>query len=92
MAEAELLVQLNKNNMVKFLSIGDTFNATKIPEAAMKMTKANMTLLRSQVCSRKVQKESIDKMMLCSGGRNGGPQEAEPRYPGEAPLNFGHCH
>ena len=50
-AEAELLVQLNKNNMVKFLSIGDTFNATKIFEAAMKMTKANMTLLRSQVCN-----------------------------------------
>ena len=49
LAEAELLVQLNKNNMVKFLSIGDTFNATKIFEAAMKMTKANMTLLRSQV-------------------------------------------
>ena len=51
LAEAELLVQLNKNNMVKFLSIGDTFNATKIFEAAMKMTKANMTLLRSQVCN-----------------------------------------
>ena len=63
LAEAELLVQLDKNNMVHFLSIGDTFNATKIFEAAMKMTKANMTLLRSHVCnvyvmcSRKVQKE-----------------------------------
>ena len=51
LAEAELLVQLDKKNMVHFLSIGDTFNATKIFEAAMKMTKANMTLLRSQVCN-----------------------------------------
>ena len=35
--------------MVRFLSIGDLFNAKKIFEAALKMTKANMTWLRSQV-------------------------------------------
>ena len=49
LAEAELLKQLNRKNMVKLVSIGDIFNSTKILEAALKMTKANMTWLRSQV-------------------------------------------
>ena len=61
MAEAELLVQLDKENMVKFLSIGDTFDAKKIFEAAMEMTQANMSFLRSQVCDvfQKMQKRII---------------------------------
>ena len=58
-ASAELLRQLNKKNMVQLVSIGDLFNANKIFEAALKMTKANMTWLRTQVCeeqcSRKAQ-------------------------------------
>ena len=49
LAEQELLEQLDRKNMVEFISIGDTFNANKILEAALKMTKANMAWLRSQV-------------------------------------------
>ena len=48
-AEAELLMQLDKKNMVQLVSIGDLFNANKIFEAALEMTKANMTWLRNQV-------------------------------------------
>ena len=33
-------------------------------------------------------KEAINKIMLYSGGQNGGPQEAGPRYSGAAYLNF----
>ena len=51
LAEQEMLKQLNKKNMVQFLYTGDLFNANKIFEAALKMTKANMTWLRSQVDS-----------------------------------------
>ena len=49
MAETELLIQLDKENMVAMLSIGDIFRADDILEAALKMTKANMPWLRSQV-------------------------------------------
>ena len=49
LAEGEMLKQLNRKNMVRFVSIGDLFNANKIFEAALKMTKANMNWLRSQV-------------------------------------------
>ena len=49
MAETELLIQLDKENMVAMLSIGDIFRAEDILEAALKMTKANMPWLRSQV-------------------------------------------
>ena len=48
-AEQEMLKQLDKKNMVHFVSIGDLFNANQIFEAALKMTKANMSWLRSQV-------------------------------------------
>ena len=49
MAEAKLLMLLDKKNMVEFVSLGDHYNANKIFEAALKMTKANMTWLRNQV-------------------------------------------
>ena len=49
LAEAELLRQLDKKNMVEFVSFGDIFNAKKLFETALKMTKANMAWLRSQV-------------------------------------------
>ena len=49
LAEGTMLKQLDKKNMVEFLYIGDLFNATKIFEAALKMTKGNMSWLRSQV-------------------------------------------
>ena len=49
MAETELLSQLDKENMVELISIGETFRAENIFEAALKMTRANMTWLRSQV-------------------------------------------
>ena len=49
MAENELLIQLDKENMVALISVGDIFRAENIFEAALKMTRANMTWLRSQV-------------------------------------------
>ena len=49
MAETELLLQLNKENMVAMISIGETFRADRLLEAALKMTKANLSWLRSQV-------------------------------------------
>ena len=49
LAEAKLLMLLDKKNMVEFVSLGDHYNANKIFEAALKMTKANMTWLRNQV-------------------------------------------
>ena len=49
MAETELLIQLDKENMVAMSSIGEIFRADDILEAALKMTKANMPWLRSQV-------------------------------------------
>ena len=49
MAENELLIQLDKENMVELISIGETFRAENIFEAALKMTRANMTWLRNQV-------------------------------------------
>ena len=49
MAETELLIQLDKENMVAMISIGEIFRADEILEAALKMTKANMPWLRSQV-------------------------------------------
>ena len=49
LAEVELLNQLTKENMVESVSLGDLFHANKIFEAALKMTRANMTWLRSQV-------------------------------------------
>ena len=51
MAEKELLSQLEKENMVEMLSIGETYRAEDIFEAALKMTKVNMTWLRNQVSS-----------------------------------------
>ena len=52
LAEAELLRQLDKKNMVEFVSFGDIFNAKKLFETALKMTKANMSWLRSQVYAK----------------------------------------
>ena len=49
MAENELLIQLDKENMVAMISVGDTYRAESIYEAALKMTRTNMTWLRNQV-------------------------------------------
>ena len=49
LAEQELLEQLDRKNMVEFVFMGDLFSAEKIFEAALKMTKANMSWLRNQV-------------------------------------------
>ena len=49
MAEKTLLSQLDKENMVKMIYIGELFRAEDIFEAALKMTKINMTWLRNQV-------------------------------------------
>ena len=48
LAEQELLEQLDRKNMVEFVFMGDLFSAEKIFEAALKMTKANMSWLRSE--------------------------------------------
>ena len=53
LSEGELLEQLDKKNMVEFVHIGDLFKASKIFEAALKMTKANISWLRSQVRTSK---------------------------------------
>ena len=49
LAEQEMLEQLDRKNMVEFVFMGDLFSAEKIFEAALKMTKANMSWLRNQV-------------------------------------------
>ena len=49
MAENELLIQLDMENMVALISVGDIFRAENIFEAALKMVRANMTWLRNQV-------------------------------------------
>ena len=59
LAEAELLKQLDKKNMVKFVSVGDFHNSNKIFEAALKMTKFNMAWLRNQVSYRMSNKLKI---------------------------------
>ena len=51
MAEIELLGQLEKENMVEMIYIGELFRTEDIFEAALKMTKVNMTWLRNQVSS-----------------------------------------
>ena len=38
-AEKEMLVQLDKINMVNFLSIGDLFNARNLREASLNLTR-----------------------------------------------------
>ena len=48
-AEAKLLSQLKRENMVEMISFGELYRAKGIFEAALKMTKNNMTWLRSQV-------------------------------------------
>ena len=49
LSEGQMLRQLDRKNMVEFISIGYHFRADKIFEAALKLTKANMTWLRTQV-------------------------------------------
>ena len=49
LAETELLSQLEKENVVELISIGEVFRAENIFEAALRMAKANMSRLRSQV-------------------------------------------
>ena len=49
LAEEEMLLQLAKENMVQMISLGEIFRADDIFEAALRMTKANMTWLRNQV-------------------------------------------
>ena len=60
LAERELLIQLDKDNMLAMISLGELFRADKIFEfeAALKMTKVNMSWLRTQV-REGVQKKSI---------------------------------
>ena len=50
-AETELLSQLNKENMVQMVALGELYRAEVIFAAALKMTKVNMSWLRNQVYS-----------------------------------------
>ena len=52
LAEDQMVKLLDRKNMVEFLSIGDMYNAGRILEAALRMTKSNITWLRSQVFHR----------------------------------------
>ena len=52
LAEKELLIQLDKDNMLAMISLGELFGADKIFEAALKLTKVNMSWLRTQVEDR----------------------------------------
>ena len=96
MAENELLIQLDKENMVAMISVGDIFKAEKIFEAALKMARANMTWLRNQVRGVKRKMEinlscmnmsKIESTTL-SGGRDGGVEEAEQGHHGAASLRL----
>ena len=49
MAKNELLVQLDKEDMVAMISVSDIFRAGNIFQAALKMTRASMTWLRNKV-------------------------------------------
>ena len=49
MAEGELMKRLDKKTMVTLLSIAEIFRAGELFEAALKMTKINISWLRSQV-------------------------------------------
>ena len=48
-AERKMLSQLDPDNMVEMISIAEFFRADGLFEAAVKLTKANMTWLHSQV-------------------------------------------
>ena len=48
-AERKMLSQLDPENMVEMISIAEFFRADGLFEAAVKLTKANMTWLDSQV-------------------------------------------
>ena len=52
LAEREQLIQLDRDNMVAMISLGELFRADKIFEAALKLTKVNMSWLRTQVEDR----------------------------------------
>ena len=67
LAEGEMLRQLDRKNMVEFFSIGSLFRANKILEAALKLTKANMAWLRSQVSI--AQFNSLIRMWIWGGSR-----------------------
>ena len=53
-AERELLKQLEKETVVRLLYIGDLFRAEQLFEAALYLTKANISWLRSQVLKCKL--------------------------------------
>ena len=48
LAEGEMLKQLNKDNMLEMLTLGNLFKAKTIFEAALEMTKANLSWINSQ--------------------------------------------
>ena len=68
MGEKELLSHLDKENMVDLISIGKTFRAEDIFEAALKMTKINMTWLRNHF--RYCKKFHIARCGICHNWKN----------------------
>ena len=48
-AERELLGQLNLKSMVRLLHFGELLGADELFEAALKMTKTNISWLKTQV-------------------------------------------
>ena len=49
LAETEMLIQLDKVNMVAMISLGELFRAEKILDAALKIARVNMSWLKNQV-------------------------------------------
>merc|ERR1719234_2580999 len=66
-AETKLMIQLKKENMVAMIYLGDLFRAEKIFEAALMMTRANMTWLHSQEGGveelKKLSKDNMAKLL-----------------------------
>ena len=88
LAEKELMGQLTKQNMVELIDIGEFFRAEDLFEAALKITKANMTWLRSQVVVINVMHINyIIIMKQNSGGRFRRGDEAEQGYYCKAAVN-----
>ena len=91
-AELELLSQLKRENMVDMIHLGELHRAEDLFEAALRMTKVNMSWLRNQVNIFFSSEILYDETSQPGGGYGDGG-EAEQRYLGETslkhPLIFG---
>ena len=73
LAETEMLIQLDKVNMVAMISLGELFRAEKILDAALKMARVNMSWLKSQV--KDANGFFVEILLLCC--QEGGMEEVK---------------